>query len=309
MNSIVQENNQATGDIFTFHILPWFDVYNIQEISQINQIMEEYSYEARTNNLKDSISSKNYIKIHSHVEGIFIWLNDSLRQSDGWRIVERISGESLTHLKYLRIENLRSLDVGPDFFSHLENLIKFYVSHCEGITEDDIKHLKNLVEFEINDSFISGRMTHETYENLKVLKISHRGRRGIYEIEVLENLTELELKDESYFHNDEFIALRNLKSLTLHSCSDINNKNFDCFKNLTSLKLIDCPNITSKHFETFKNLTSIIYLGCPHLSLKHFKNFKNLNTMIIQEYKNFRVNNVVRIEKNLEKCQAFLRSL
>jgi len=113
MNSIIQENNRATGAIFTFMMLPYFNLKDLQNISQINQEIENHSYETYIDNLEQEQEIRGkYFEHHKNIVGCGqeeffeftkplllrrLWFCDPTDENFGNFI------EKFINLKYLRV--------------------------------------------------------------------------------------------------------------------------------------------------------------------------------------------------------------
>jgi len=259
MNSIISENNQATEDIFTHHVLPYFSYKDLQCSSMINQTIEEYSYETFIDNIEDfsykglqtfskvnqetedniedtyyentyyDSPADNFMKRHRNLVGIYIWVK-----------------ESLTSL--LKPSCLHRLKI--NYFS--------YPTHDQNF----LKNLTNINYLEINCHQPLNSDCFEMIINL----ISPR-----------QNLTHLIMKKYTAFTPKCFDNLVNLTHLRLQCPTNFNGKFFDKLVNLTHLEINDIDNgITDESFDNLVNLTHLKLNKWKKLTSRCIHNLVNL---------------------------------
>jgi len=296
MDSIIFQNNQATEDIFSHHILPYFLYKDIQCSSKINQIVEEYSYNTYINNIHQDIN-KNFGSLHKNIVGcsqkkFFELLHPSLLQSYTYTKYEALPEEYLSNfinLKHLKL-NVRIFDEKSlENLTHLEEL---NVEGCKKFTLKSANIFKNLKSL-----YLGSHLEHidsELFESLTHLKALIIERCGCILKEDIEKMVQLEflsINDMTDVYTAKNIItdriiekLVNLKSLELY------NEDIITGSCLITLKKLEHLRISDQHIqvEYLKNLATLKYLHIEHVGLiggKFLENLINLKTLILKDVK------------------------
>jgi len=265
MNSIIFQNNIATEDIFTFHILPYFNFISLREFSKINLSSEKYSYETYIDNISSSLTSDNFYKFHENIVGCFT--NGNYRHC----IVPHLR-------KPLLLQRIKTNFIGNEDIVKLPNL-KYLVTRCKL----PINFFHNLEHLELQTHMLNvgcgdgiGTLT-----KLKFLKISEYSL-DTFTDENLKNLINLEyLYIEGHYPCIFNITDESIKTLV----------------NLKSLELKDFNNITDESIKKLKKLEHLYVSHCDNINDESIQYLINLN------YLHMHVNNFTEIitEKSIEK--------
>jgi len=302
MNSIILNNNQATEDIFTHIILPYFYYQDIQSFSTVNQTVEEYSYETHIANTCMFVDAY-YLKIHKKCDKVTINIPETID-----KYYQLFFDSYIENLLYLNIINKNEQ---KDLTLNLEcipNIIGLFIngSSIRIINWKKLNiNIHKLVLKNYNEETMISNL--ENKKNLETLKIFSKIK---CEIKLPQNVIKLIIKNIDVDETQEFPLLDSLelwtsyinlkKSLKLNQLyfnnvnnifiptsvkylSMVNVKNIHSIcNNVERLLLVNCQNIVDDTFKLWPNTQHLYLKDCPTLTYKCYKNLKKLRVLAIK---------------------------
>jgi len=226
MDSIVSQNNQATEDIFSHVVLPYFLYKDLKNSSMINQTIEEYSYRARLHNMRNLLHKINHIKYRGNIQESSLELLRNIGEIRYLFIYQFAGNFSVSSNKNNKVQIPQELtiiacsDLPPDYIDNFYNASVFNSYNCR-----DAKQIRRLYALE------------------KLNKVSYN---------VVESISNLYLNTLDNLDHLKIDAFRNIEDIL----PDSHNILFD---DITELNLYFCKNIT---YERFDMLTNLSYLKC-----------------------------------------------
>jgi len=279
MDSIIYQNNYATENIFSFHILPYFYYENLLEFSTINQSTDNYSLETNIDNVLEILKSTIFFEKHK----IFGMNTENLKFAKNKRQI-------LKHLHFTsKSKNLK-------LYTPLEEL--YLRNKCDQTVEllcpNSLRKIKLILRYDcifLNKNFENLEEFIGEYCEINKLKFLINAK----------NIKKLTLCDcESDPTTDGWFA--NYSRLEYINISDnINLKNFFQCEKLKYLEytpdgketlnfpfpsletLIICNvNFTGISLEKLKNLRYLNICGCSGIHKENFKILENLENLEIK---------------------------
>jgi len=260
MNSIIQQNNQATEDIFTHHILPYFTHKNIGAFSKINQETEETMYETFINNITQT-QNYNFLKYHKNIVGGYLknyHLTSQLMTSEILSCL-KLKGYGKFHQPKIKYDE----NLPEGYFDKLVNLTYLEIDNCKKLTEGCFNNLMKLTQLKVSNYWT---LPEGCFNNLM-------------------NLTHLEIDNCEKIPEGCFNNLMNLTHLGIDKCIKFSKLIFDNLVNLTHLKLNKCKHIPENCFDNLVNLTHLKLNKCKHIPEHHFNKLSKLNYLEINKCK------------------------